>query len=586
MRVCVKFKILPLLIIISLIQNAFPAIDEDKIDVEAYVKDQLVPLMYTAQKAVYENTTPVNKCHSDPTLLSSTCPPYLEDLIEDNYAGGLFGIINRVASNGSVATPDRICGNTQLKISPAEFVDKLVKSPYGSSQQVNLLATSMACVNKFGNKYSPSELSRARQYALSSLVYLPQQLSAGFRNMLESKSQLDLMLGNSVKEKCSEYPSTELMNYCNAVENCKHTKNESYFNNKAQELLSALKMIQSMNMQIMNLRKKRDSDEVARAKLELAVKTLKELYPMFENSSFKGPIRSTYYENQQITLTDVKASLKTELTDTRRKVLGKLKELKIAKSCILGERSNCGGMLKLLKETAPAWKPEHDLPFESYYSCIEDRKNARNVANKDLNEAAISVALLLTPIAVIESAGLVYKTGSLIKNATAVTKIKKLAILSSVAADTTISEVEAGKIYLACKPKLQMLESYQAKAPSCEIQEKKVDMTTDLSACHQQIFTGALSVAFSGIGLGLAVKSVQDVGKAIPENVLTLISKESDVELKDSLNKYISKLKTIEDKKKAISELSLRLSKIAKMKNYSPEEIKTAVKVYLKKCAN
>jgi hypothetical protein len=584
----VKSKITTLLLIATLTQNAFPADLKNMAENEInnYIKKEVLPFMSSTQKNVKKYVSSVNKCYIVADEFGANCPPYIMNLIEDNYSGGLFGIINKATSNGSVATPDTICGNTQLKITPVDFIKQLNSSPYARKVPPYLLSASMACVNDLGAKYSSSELSRARQYALSSMVYLPQQLEAGYKNMLESKSQLDLMLGNSTQENCSNYPTSDLINLCRSMEECKHPKNDAYFDSKAMELTDAFKNIQKLNGEIKRLKLNRNENIEAITRAEIGIKAIKELYPMISSSPLSGMLNRTFLE-RPIELHEVKAGLRNELINTRKKVISQLSELKIAGKCISGETSQCSGLSRLLKLTSPGWKPRYDLPFENYYSCIDKTKSDRDIANKDLNEAAISVALVLTPFLVVRAAGMVYKTGSLIKSAATVAKVNKVAIVGSTAADVTLTEIEASKIYSACKSKLEVLEEYQNKAPTCEIQEKKVALTTDLSSCHQQILTGALSVAFSGLGLGLAVKSAQDISKVMPENVLKLVNKESDKELKQVLDQYITKLKNPDARKKAIIELSTRLKKISNMKDhYSPEEIRTAVKVYLKKCAN
>ena len=275
--------------------------------------------------------------------------------------------------------------------------------------------------------------------------------------------------------------------------------------------------------------------------------------------------------NKKIDEKDVASHLKDELVITRKQVNGKLAELKIAQQCFDGTREKCEGMEQLLHEVAPYWKTDGKLPTDPYYNCISTTRESRDNDNKIVNSAFINTALMLTPMGVLGASKMLYQSGKLIKAASTVAKVKTSALITGVTADVTISEIETAKIYDQCRKKLETLAGLQQSAPSCQVQEMKVTLASDVNKCRQQIIASGLSILSGGVGIGLTKMAM------IP-------TKSTDDEIKYIMSEYVAGLKNPSDRQRAILDLNSRLSKLAKNKEYTPEEITSALKVYLKKC--
>lgn len=556
-----------------------------------FIKEELIPFINNAHKNIYKNLGHHNVCLTEPSPSSpGYCPPYLLDMVKENYEGGLEGAIFNTGSaifgtkTGSISTPDKVCGNIMTKFTPKEFVKELNEAALLHRAPRNILANSNACMANLNDVLlSKDEKTRAQRYLLTAMVNHPTQLEAGFKNMLEAKSQLDLMIGQDKKEDCSKLPTQELKIFCQEVESCKSSSDGSYVKNKAIELTQALEVIKKLKSEKRQLSSltKEGMEKIKQA--DLGIKSIEDLYPIIKNPSFKYVLNTTNYHVSPINGASVEKALKNDITNVRKKVSAQLHQLHLAQECISGKRNNCSNFQQVLDEAAPKWKLPVKMAYDTYFSCVETSKVKRDETNTMLNSALATAVLTVTPMGIAATAGSLYKAGKLIKTAATYAKVSKGTVIASAAADTTLSEVEAAKIYGACRSKLDTLVDYNKLAPSCEIIEKRVTLSKDVSACHQQIISGVLSTAFTGMGLGLA-KHALDAGAVVPENMTGLLKQVDDAELDKLYREFSLEMKDPKKRIAVITKLNERLSKIAKSKQYTPEEIKNAMKVILKRC--
>lgn len=589
----INTKSLILFLLFSQLNQAI-AVDKSAVtdaNANLFIKEELIPFINNAHKNIYGKIGQQNICLTEPAPTSSGyCPPYLLDMVKENFEGGLEGAIFTSGkaifgtNTGSIATPDKVCGNTMTTFSPKDFVKTLNESALLHRAPRNILANSNACMANLNDVLlSKNEKTRAQRYLLTAMVHHPTQLEAGFKNMLEAKSQLDLMIGQEKKEDCSKLPTQELKIFCQEVESCKSKNDGAYVKNKAAELTQALEVIKKLKYEKRQLTSltKEGIEKIKQA--DLGIKSIEDLYPVIKNPSFKYNMNATNYYMRSIDPISVSTALKSDILNVRKKVNAQLKQLHLAQECISGKRGNCSNFQQVLDEAAPKWKMPVSTPYDTYFSCVETSKVKRDETNSMLNSALATAVLTVTPMGIAATAGSLYKAGKLIKTAATYAKVSKGTVIASAAADTTLSEVEAAKIYGACRSKLDTLVDYNKLAPSCEIIEKRVTLSKDVSACHQQIISGVLSTAFTGMGLGLAKHSL-DAAAEVPESMSNLLKQVDDTELDKLYREFSLEMKDPKKRIAVITKLNERLSKIAKSKQYTPEEIKNAMKVILKRC--
>jgi hypothetical protein len=184
---------------------------------------------------------------------------------------------------------------------------------------------------------------------------------------------------------------------------------------------------------------------------------------------------------------------------------------------------------------------------------------------------------------IIGGAKLLYQSGKLIKNASTLAKIKSTTVMATAGGDIAIAGNEVRKVGEACESKLQVLQSQQQSPLSCEMQEQKVSLALDVSACNQQMIVAGLSTIFSGLGASGAVK-LATVSKDPVNKIITVLGKDEDKELAGIIENYFSTIKNASTREQSLSDLQVRLGNLAKSKEYTSEEISDALKVYLKRC--
>ncbi|MBY0413261.1 MAG: hypothetical protein K2Q18_03815 [Bdellovibrionales bacterium] len=577
-------KLIVFVFILSQLTSAF-AIDASNVsdaDAALFIKEELIPYINAADKSIYKNLKPINLCDSNLAFgPQGRCAAYLLDLVKDNYRGGAIGVIDRAKGDGDYSTPDKICGRITSPYSVADYMKEVNASIYAKTIPKNLLLNSQSCMDSLKTvKWDKGQRDRAQQFILSKMVYSDQRLNAAYRNMLESKSQLDLILGKEKSEDCRKYPNSEIQSFCQTLESCTNSKADSRLSEKTDELTNALNTIMALNLEIAKYDELENETEKIE-KLQAGIKSIKTLYPILENPDFKTLMNKTHFWNK-FTNAEVKSAIRADLGRVRTKVNGQLKQLNLASKCITGESTQCSGLEVVLNDTAPDWKDTEKLPYESYYSCVEKSKTRRDSDNKMLADAAIVASMSLLPMGAVGIAGSLYKAGKVIKTTTALIKLTKAVDIASTIGDVTLAELELGKIYGACKAQLNTLVDYQNSKPTCEVIENKVALTTDVNKCHQQIISGVLSTVLTGVGLGMLKYS--DDALLAGNGVIDKFVKKSDTELARFFDDIAPKIKNPKDRLKLINELNSRLIKVAKSKEYTTEEIQAAMKVFLKKC--
>jgi hypothetical protein len=139
------------------------------------------------------------------------------------------------------------------------------------------------------------------------------------------------------------------------------------------------------------------------------------------------------------------------------------------------------------------------------------------------------------------------------------------------------------KIADVCESKLQVLQNQQQSALSCEMQEQKVSLALDVSACNQQIVVAGLSAIFSSLGVSGAAKLTL-ASKNPVNKIINTLGKDEDKELAGLIENYFSTIKNPSARNQSLSDLQVRLGNLARTKEYTSDEIREALKVYMKRC--
>jgi hypothetical protein len=184
---------------------------------------------------------------------------------------------------------------------------------------------------------------------------------------------------------------------------------------------------------------------------------------------------------------------------------------------------------------------------------------------------------------IIGSARLLYQGGKLIKTASALAKVKNATVLATAGGDVAIAGNEMRKIADVCESKLQVLQNQQQSPLSCEMQEQKVSLALDVSACNQQIVVAGLSAIFSGLGVSSAAKLTL-ASKNPVNKIINTLGKDEDKELAGVIENYFSAIKNPSAREQSLSDLQVRLGNLARTKEYTSDEIRDALKVYMKRC--
>jgi hypothetical protein len=507
-----------------------------------------------------------------------SCPLMIQDSIDDNFYGGITGVIKFVVGDGLLATPDKICSTNNVTSSQV-LLKKIQESQLPSSEIKNVLNKAKGCFEYVDKKSGLSEAQKekTKTSAVLEMIYKPMQVQGGIKNMLEAKTQLNLFLNDGNSNDCKSFLNAETREFCEKTNNCQNPKHAEIFASKASQLFHALKAIQSINTQIKKLRQAK-IDDVDLGKLELAVEGIKHLYPMLKSSGLSDAYKKTFFSDRPITQDEVEKGLKQEFINTRKKISQNLTELRYAEACI--KNDNKCNLTPLLNEVAPYSNIKFELPGAAMYECLEDQKQNSAETNKIINTALFSTALNLTPLGIVQASKTLYQIGALIKSAETIEALGKTATYGALLGDAMKTGHEAYKIFDACADKLEYFSNNQSTTPSCDIQNKKADLQLDLNACQEQVLNTIISGAFSTLGVKL---NKLNEGKQ-PHIRLNASELNEEKNMLINFGDYLSSLSDPKERAIAIKEISKRLELLNKTKEYTKDEIQAAIKVYLKKC--
>jgi hypothetical protein len=354
------------------------------------------------------------------------------------------------------------------------------------------------------------------------------RIQAGLTDNLAATILIDKVLGNTpvAKEiKCEDQPGANLQKKCAEQKACSQP---SYtVDEMAQRAVAGFKSLKEKQTELSKFGEGKELGFVTalsnpRAiKLQEEIAELEKLYPILTS----GEVKSTYAKisrckDDSCIKNTMGAAIKTDLEKSKKLILNKNSQELSAANCLANTKPsvNCENFLDKISQTPKVNTTLDDKSRLSIIAksqldraqCIVDMSTNRKSLGGEIAtasaDAAIQIALSLTPYSLVSLAKLGYRTAS------------AAAMVATAAVDTGYATQSFRQARKSCGAKLDALPASEELTCSQNKNEKLILSHVNFESCALGIVTGAASViplvTFGRAATSGALKSTDEIARA------------------------------------------------------------------------
>jgi hypothetical protein len=503
----------------------------------------VVEQSFLLKKTVNENlSAPYSNPCSNLSSNKTFCPQIFLDEIRDNNKSGIVGKLNLIdkALTGSedFSTPNQICKNATFNKEEST-----------------------------GVKISCPGLSKQEHDYLQSF-YLEKKsiLETNMISLLSAKGQIDLLLGKEKDIDCKAFDLPSVQITCQNLKNCQSIDKE-LFSKKLDSI--------SKTVELVRMLKKEARNNPGNKEFDYAINSLLEANPILKSKNFQPLL---WGARSDLKREEISSVYKRELEHVRGSVTSALDKNHRAYLCLEDKSIDCNNFSEIASiHLGDSTQLEGKL--SPSYLCLANAKENRNVANKVLNDAALSAAMTFTPMAGLALMKVLYRGGKLITSLEMLDQVKKQTMVASMLADSLYAGNEILKIKKSCEEKIVHLQK-QGNGLSCNSQEEQIQLQVDAAQCSSQVLTAGLSTLAPALGIMSIRASKVGASKAVE-----LLKTETDDELSVVLKNMVDDIPDASRKTLKLKDLETKaLSLLKSSERYSKDEIKAGLRVLMRRC--
>jgi hypothetical protein len=505
------------------------------------------------------------------------CPEVVRESYEDMYRKGTVGFINTVVSDGSLKNPRTVCSSSAQYVQKMDMRKLHQQMNKTFPKSVKLYEYTQDCDELRPKLKEDKGLQEA--YVLYDFHYKNEAIKTALQNLLESEAQINLISPGELSN-CGEMRIAEVRTQCQELRGCKRERSAGqYLEMKSFEVEEAIKNIKLLEAEKRKLKR----DKVKQ--IEQDIETIKELNPLLRGEKFKSLVSGKTGLSRAV----INQAIVDQLNISRKEIKSKLRSFNRAHDCLTGKSQNCESfesVMRMTKYQSPSvtYPNAPELNYAAnFHQCIENIKEERYKADLVLDDAAINLALTLTPYAVVSGAklaGTLARTSKIVSDAA---KVERLTGKGALAANIgyggyhTLDELNRCNAEISAFSKL----GKAGRKMSCSNMDKIFVNNSNNSQCvTKAMVSAALLTPVGANSLKLAGK----LPKAVPSKISELINKvrrgqsltkEEEVLLLQRLKKHnplekvLNKGLSANDKKFA----ETMLERLYKKEDVSPEDL-------------
>jgi len=475
------------------------------------------------------------------------CPQVLTESLEDIYHNGTVGAVNVIDQNvrkafnylsgdDSVVSdfrdPRASCNGIENLDANLEEIDSALKIAYPSYPILDEIAGD--CVNDITVKSSiesgrkNKDVALAKSYMKIDYAKKKEQIEGAYFNLVEGQMQIAQMLGEKMSS-CSLIQVESAKKYCDEVSACGSRQGDAAFSVKLEEVVQVFEQVRFLERYLTS--EELNDDEKIQVKEQ--IENIINVNPLLKGD-FLRKLRDKYTANdKEVPIAIMKDGLISQLKDSSKKIKDKFKQLSKADLCLSGQSSNCDDFNKTMKSISFN-KNDVGYPFNkdlssamNFYSCIENQKENRDVANEVLDDVAIGVALSFTPMVAVNAIKLSAMAARVARTGASVTKSISNTNKVVLAGDVSYSGIDAGLHFSSCKKAEEDIRGYSGKRiNSCEDISLRLVSTSNTSRCASQ---AAISMALIGLPVA-SIPAFRFAKGKIKARTISNIEKPTDVD--------------------------------------------------------
>ena len=513
----------------------------------------------------------------------NSCPQVINESYQDMYRKGTVGTINKLVSDGSLKNPRTVCsssGEYLLKMDVKKLHQQMNKA---FPRSARLYETVDDCSEHKIKKKGDEKLKEA--YVLYDVHYKNEAIKTALINLLDSEAQIDLILPGD-RSNCSEMKISEARAHCQELQGCKRKRPAGqYLEIKAVEVEESLKSIRKLMSEKRKLATARSGKGEKIKEIERSIEFIKDLNPMLRGEKFKSLLSG----KTDISRAAVNLAVTEQLKVSKSDIKAKLRSFNRAHDCLTGKNRVCDDFEKirrLTKYQSPyvTYPQSPELNYTAnFHQCVEAIKEERYKADLVLDDAAIGLALTLTPYAIVNGAKLAGTLARTSKIASNVTKAERIAGNTGLAANIGYGGYHTADEFKRCNAEISSFAKLGTPGwkASCSSMDKIfVTNSNNLQCTTRALVFGALLIPVGGNSLKLAhslpkveaskvtalVNKVRNGQSLTKEEEALLLRK---LKARNPLDKILNKGLSANDKKFAES----ALERLYKKQDVSPEDL-------------
>lgn len=453
--------------------------------------------------------------------------------IKDIYEGGAVGGMDRILSDGRLATPRIACDS----LAPQQPIDyKIISNEIRdrSRYAVSNILPASVCSSDIRSQVPdlPTfsvDTGWIESYSIVDLTRKIDRFENALIALINAREILAMLNPRELPNApCEFFTSTRVAAACQAMVPCQTRTRTDLFHLFSMQLLNDLERIRQHNDQLAWFDKHRN----VRSDLRFRLQASRDL--IFINSPIlRGQFLEKYSKpgakTDGIEISQFDSDLVEQLSYQQSEIEKRIASIANSYECLLGRSTGCANFKsdELSVRNAGIESNEvlasKDLArLEAFHTCVESTAEYRNEANSILNDVFASGAIALTPIAAINSVRLaagisrfglsVPRANSLITNIQA----------ASLAGDSIFIGHQALQSLRSCQDVsrsiAQITQSWrlnQIQSQSCEERAKDLLVSNNLRECASELMMTGM-----GLGvIGLQVKGLLASGQFARSNL-------------------------------------------------------------------
>lgn len=506
----------------------------------------------------------------------ASCPAVIKHSYKDMYRTGTVGLVNKFVSDGSLRNPRVVCQSSAkevLKIDMRKLRDQMNRE---FPHSIKLYEYTQGCEKVSAQEKGDELLQEA--YMHYDFNYKNEAIKNTLIDLLNAEAQINLILPTE-RSLCSEMRIGDVRKYCENLRACKkERKSSEYMELKTKELSGALLAIQEL--------KKQKKNQPSKSKeIDADIERIRDFNPILKSEEFRDLVKMTSPPSKNA----IQSALTSQLKSSRSQIAMRLKAFNWAHDCLTGKRNNCRDFDEIMRVTRyqqnqTTFAKSRELnQVASFHQCVEGIKEDRYKADLVLNDAAINLALTLTPYAVLSGAKIAGSMARTTKVANDILKVQNVAGKAALAANLGYGAYHTEKDFEKCKTSLSVISKLAGSSSkfTCESVDKVFVYNMHGSQCVTKAAVSAALLVPIAAG---SVKVAGRLPKVIPSKVTQLVNKirggksltkaEETLLLqklkeKNPLDKLLNKGLSANDKNFA----KVTLEKLYKKGDVSPEDL-------------